>query len=175
MPRLNELTLSGWKAQKGLAFWIVLVGVAADQVTKLLAKHYLQLHQPVAVMPFFNFTLAYNEGAAFSFLSEAGGWQRWFFVILTVIISVVLVFWIGKLKPYEKYTRTALALVLSGAIGNNLIDRPLYGKVIDFLDVYYQSWHWPTFNIADCCISIGAVLLLLLSFREEKPNNGFID
>jgi len=171
---LNGLTLSGWRTQGFVALFIVVISVVADQVTKNVAEQLLVLHQPIAVIPFFNFTLAYNEGAAFSFLSEAGGWQRWFFVVLSAVISIVLIFWIGQLKKYEKLTRISLALVLGGAIGN-LIDRALYGKVVDFLDVYYQAWHWPTFNIADCCISVGAVGLLLLSFREGEPKDGFIE
>lgn len=174
MPKGINLDLSGWGAQRSVALFIVIIAVVADQVTKNMAEQMLQLYQPVAVMPYFNFTLAYNEGAAFSFLSKAGGWQRWFFVVLSTVISIVLIFWIGRLKKYEKLTRISLALVLGGAIGN-LIDRALYGKVVDFLDVYYQQWHWPTFNIADCCISVGAVGLLLLSFWEEKPKDGFID
>ena len=173
MHKGYTLSLSGWKAQSFIALIIVVVSVIADQISKELAEQFLLLHRPIAIMPSFNLTLAYNEGAAFSILSDAGGWQRWFFVILSTLISVVLIFWIGGLKPYEKWTRICLALVLGGAIGN-LIDRVLYGKVVDFLDVYYQQWHWPTFNIADCCISIGAVGLLLLSFKAEQPKDGEI-
>ncbi len=163
--------LQGWKDQNYIAVSIVVLSVIADQITKNMAENMLSLYEAVRVMPLFNLTLAYNEGAAFSFLSEAGGWQRWFFVILSSLVSVGLVFMIGRCHDYEKITRISLALVLGGAIGN-LIDRALYGKVIDFLDFYYGASHFPTFNIADCCITLGAIGLLYLTFNEEKPPRG---
>lgn len=146
--------------------WISIAIIIADQITKIVADQYLQYGQPVAVMPMFNFTLLYNTGAAFSFLSNAGGWQRWFFIFLSSSISVVLIIWLYKLPAQQKFQTLSLALILGGAIGN-LIDRSLYGHVIDFLDVYYQHRHWPTFNIADSAISIGAVMLIIDSFRKQ--------
>lgn len=145
--------------------WISLLVVILDQATKLIAETYLNFQVPVSVMPMFNFTLVYNQGAAFSFLSDAGGWQRWFFIGLSSVISIVLIVWLNKLKQHQKLLTVSIALILGGAIGN-LIDRSIYGHVIDFIDVYYQQHHWPAFNIADSAISIGAVLLIIDSFKN---------
>jgi len=152
--------------------WLFVSGiiVVIDQITKQLAENSLELYERVAVIPFFNLTLAYNEGAAFSFLADAGGWQRWFFVILTIVICTVLIIWLKKTD--NKIEQWAISLVLAGAIGNNLIDRLLFGHVIDFLDVYYDVHHWPAFNVADMAISGGVALFILATFVhrpvEEK-------
>ncbi len=140
--------------------WVSVVVLLVDQCTKLLADAMLTLHQQVAVVPFIALYKAYNPGAAFSFLSDASGWQRWFFVVLAVIVIGVLLVWLRRLSARETGTSLALALILGGAAGN-LIDRLVYGYVIDFIDVYYGSWHWPAFNVADAAISVGAFLLLL--------------
>jgi signal peptidase II len=140
--------------------WVSVVVLLVDQCTKLLADAMLTLHQQVAVIPFIALYKAYNPGAAFSFLSDASGWQRWFFVVLAVIVIGVLLVWLRRLSARETGTSLALALILGGAAGN-LIDRLVYGYVIDFIDVYYGSWHWPAFNVADAAISVGAFLLLL--------------
>lgn len=142
------------------------VAIVLDQLTKLWADSSLVLHQPIAVMPSFNLTLMYNEGAAFSFLSDAGGWQRWFFSGLALLISVVLVVWIKRLKSNETWTIWALSLILGGAVGN-LIDRLVYGHVVDFVQWYYGSFYWPAFNIADAAITIGTVILLASAFLES--------
>ena len=150
--------------------WITLLIILLDQITKIAADQYLVYQQPVALMPLFNFTLVYNQGAAFSFLSDAGGWQRWFFIVLSITISIVLVLWILKLKPQQKLQTASIALILGGAIGN-LIDRSIYGHVIDFIDVYYQTHHWPAFNIADSAITVGAILLIFDSFKNHEQNS----
>jgi len=140
--------------------WITILVITLDQISKILADHFLQYHQPVSLMPMFNFTLMYNPGAAFSFLANQGGWQRWFFLALTSIVSVFIFLWIRKLKPQQVLQYTALALIL--------------GHVIDFLDVYYQQHHWPAFNIADSAISVGAVLLIYDAIKnstEESNEN----
>jgi len=134
--------------------------VMLDQLSKQLAEQWLHLYQPVPLLPSFNLTLMYNEGAAFSFLSDAGGWQRWLFAALAFTISLAIIWWLKGLQRREKRLAIALALILGGAVGN-LIDRLLYGHVVDFLDVYYADWHWPAFNIADAAISVGAVLMVL--------------
>lgn len=146
--------------------WIVLSVILFDQATKLLADTYLNYRQPIAIIPMFNLTLVYNPGAAFSFLSEAGGWQRWFFIVLSITISIVLIIWLQKLTADQKLQTISIALILGGALGN-LIDRSIYGHVIDFLDVYYQQHHWPAFNIADSAICIGAFLLIIDSFKNR--------
>ncbi len=143
--------------------WLSLVALVLDQCSKIAVDSSMQLYQSISVLPYFNLTYVHNTGAAFSFLSEAGGWQRWFFAALAAVISIVLTLWLSRLKKHETLLAIALALVLGGAIGN-LIDRLAYGYVIDFLDVYYQSWHWPAFNIADSAISLGVFLMILESF-----------
>ena len=111
----------------------------------------------------FRSTLMHNTGAAFSFLSDAGGWQRWFLSAVAIGVSVFLVIWLKRLTDTQKLQATALALILGGAIGN-VIDRLWLGHVVDFIQVYYDEWYWPAFNIADSAITIGAVLILYDSF-----------
>lgn len=150
--------------------WLTLslLVIGADQLTKIAAEAELQLHEAVPVMPFFNLTLAYNEGAAFSFLSDAGGWQRWLFSGLAVVISLVITFWLRRLSSAERLTGFGLALILGGAIGN-LIDRLAYGHVIDFIQLYYDRWYWPAFNLADSAITVGVVLLLIDGLVTKQP------
>lgn len=143
--------------------------IVLDQLSKGLMTAWLELHQTVAVLPFFNLTLAHNYGAAFSFLASAGGWQRWFFILLGVGVSLVLIIWLKRLGQAARLEAASLALILGGAIGN-VIDRVLHGYVIDFLDVYYDSYHWPAFNIADSAICVGAALLILDSFRRKTES-----
>ncbi|MEK7322850.1 MAG: signal peptidase II [Pseudomonadota bacterium] len=169
-----------------MRIWLTIAGVVLliDQITKQLAEAMLSFGESVAVMPFFNITLAYNTGAAFSFLAQAGGWQRWFFAALALTVSAVIFVWLRRLKPQEKWSGVALALILGGALGN-VIDRILFGHVIDFLDVYYTAdqcmalfsfeplaegmrCHWPAFNIADSAISVGAVMMVIDSLRGGK-------
>lgn len=138
-----------------------------DQLTKWWVLSVFQPYEIQPVLPVFNLTLVFNEGAAFSFLSDAGGWQRWFFIGLTSVISLGLLVWLMRLKPSERLTGLALAMILGGALGN-LVDRIRMGKVTDFLDFHWQGWHWPAFNLADSVITLGVVLMLLVSFRETK-------
>lgn len=150
-------------------FSIAIITIVIDQITKWIASNNLAMHDPVPVMPSFNFTLMHNYGAAFSFLSDAGGWQRWFFTIVAAVISVVLVVWIVRLKAHEKWLGIGLSLVLGGAIGN-LIDRVSYGYVVDFIQWYYDRFYWPAFNIADSAIFVGTGILLLSTFfTKEEP------
>lgn len=148
--------------------WLSLLAVILDQVSKLAVAGSMQLYESIELMPFFKLTYVHNTGAAFSFLSEAGGWQRWFFAGLALVISAVIAVWLTRLKQHETLLAVALALILGGAIGN-LIDRLAYGYVIDFLDVYYGSWHWPAFNIADSAITLGVILMLAESFGLGRP------
>ncbi|MCO6412414.1 MAG: lipoprotein signal peptidase [Thiogranum sp.] len=144
--------------------------VVLDQITKLIAVQQLVYGQPLPVLPFFNLTLMYNPGAAFSFLSDASGWQRWFFVAVSSIASVLLVWWLHKLESGQWLLALALALVLGGAVGN-LIDRLWLGHVVDFIQLYYRSFYWPAFNVADSAISVGAVLLIWDAlFVKHKPS-----
>lgn len=159
--------------------WVSFVVIFLDQITKWMAEANLELGgEPYAVMPHLNFALAYNYGAAFSFLGDQDGWQRWFFSILAVVVSIIILIWLKKLKPSENWTALGLVFVLGGAVGN-LIDRVLYGRVIDFIDVY-ADWdvfflnhgHFATFNVADIAINIGAIILVTVSLfhKEEKSS-----
>ena len=143
--------------------WLSLLVIVLDQLTKYMASTLLVYYKPLAVIPMFNLTLMHNTGAAFSFLDDADGWQRWFFTIIALAVSVFLVLWLKRLTVQERLQAIALSLILGGAIGN-VIDRIWLGYVIDFLDVYYGQWHFPAFNIADSAISIGAVLIIYDSF-----------
>ncbi|MEA3274803.1 MAG: signal peptidase II [Pseudomonadota bacterium] len=151
-----------------MARWLWLAGLVLvlDQGTKWLAESLLEPYRPVPVAPLLNLTLMYNEGAAFSFLADAGGWQRWLFAGIALIMTVVLVVWLLRLKTHERLMAAAITLVVGGALGN-LIDRVLTGRVIDFIDVYVGDWHWPAFNVADSAITLGVAVLLLVSFRGE--------
>jgi signal peptidase II len=140
--------------------WLSLSIVVSDQITKNLITDWLDYHQSENIFAGLNMTLVYNTGAAFSFLSQAGGWQRWFFIILTSGVSLALIYWLATLPRQRKWLAVALALVLGGAIGN-LVDRIRLGYVIDFIDVYYKHWHWPAFNVADSAICIGAIMLII--------------
>ena len=134
--------------------------VVLDLWTKNIATQSLTLYRPIELTSWLNMTLAHNYGAAFSFLSDAGGWQRWLFTGLASVVTVVLVVWMFRLTPREKMTAAALGLIIGGAVGN-LVDRINHGYVVDFIDVYYQGWHWPAFNLADSAITCGVVLLLI--------------
>ena len=149
----------------GLAALIVL----ADQFTKVLILGYYKLGDSTLVTSFFNVVRVHNSGAAFSFLAGAGGWQRWFFTGIGIAAAIFIV-WMLKSHPGQKLFSFALACILGGAIGN-VIDRSLYGYVVDFLDFHYAGWHFPAFNVADAAISIGAVCLILdeiLRVRRSK-------
>ncbi|MEC8880202.1 MAG: signal peptidase II [Pseudomonadota bacterium] len=141
--------------------WLWLTGlmIVLDQVSKHWVVARFDLYERLEVLPFFSLTLAYNSGAAFSFLAGAGGWQRWFFAAVAVIAVVLILGWMRKLRD-ERMQGAALALILGGAVGN-LYDRVVLGHVVDFLDFYWGDYHFPAFNIADTAITIGAALIIL--------------
>lgn len=151
--------------------WLTLLVILLDQGTKQLVVSQLQLRESVYVLPFFNFTYLTNPGAAFSFLSQQGGWQRWFFTALALIVSGVLLAWLSRLERKESWTALGLALILGGALGN-VIDRIFRGgEVVDFLHLHYQGHYFPAFNIADSAISVGVAVMLfdalILSKRQD--------
>ena len=163
--------------------WIAVVVLIIDQATKIWANTSLDLHRPTDFLPYLNITLSYNTGAAFSFLSQAGGWQRWFFVVLAIGVSGFIVHWIRRLPSTDVWLAIALSLILGGAVGN-VVDRIYLGYVVDFLDFYYLSasclpffatnggqCHWPTFNIADSAIFVGAIMLVIDSFRSKNEDD----
>ena len=147
--------------------WITIIFVIIDQVTKHLAAGNMNLYESIEVLPFFNITYVHNPGAAFSFLADQEGWQRWFFTIIASAASMLFLVWLAKTPKENKVLCIAFALMLSGALGN-LIDRVLFGYVIDFLDFYIGTSHWPAFNIADSAILVGASLMLLDSYLSDK-------
>ena len=151
------------------ASWLGLSGlvIVLDQLTKFWVVSALRLGQSIELTSFLNLVFVYNPGAAFSFLSDAGGWQRWFFVILALAVSGWLTFLIRQ-HADERLLPLAAALIMGGALGN-VIDRIRFGAVVDFVDVHAAGWHWPAFNVADSAISVGVALLILqqLFFAEK--------
>ncbi|MDQ5921787.1 MAG: signal peptidase [Pseudomonadota bacterium] len=145
--------------------------VILDQITKLTVRNYMRLFDAQYVTDYWNWTLAYNQGAAFSFLAHEGGWQRIFFGILASFVSIALVFYILNRK-YSNLIGVAVSFILGGAVGN-LIDRVVFGKVTDFIDWHYIDYHWPAFNVADSFITVGVTLLVIDSiFMHRKAKKG---
>jgi signal peptidase II len=144
--------------------WIAVAIVVFDQLTKFIAADYLMQHGEIYLTPFLNLVLVHNTGAAFGFLSSAGGWQNIFFITVAVAASAFILWMSWRLSAKDKLLATGLMLVLGGALGN-LTDRLIHSYVIDFIDFYYGTWHWPAFNVADSAITLGAVILLLDALR----------
>jgi signal peptidase II len=165
MPKAGRFGHMTW-------LWLTLLVFVIDQATKFYFDNSLTMYQQIVIIPdYFSWTLAYNTGAAFSFLADAAGWQRWFFAAVAVVVSVILVVWLKRLKPHETWLAVALALVLGGALGN-LVDRVIFGHVVDFILVHWQNkWYFPAFNIADTAITCGAILLALDMFKSEKSGD----
>ncbi len=150
--------------------WFLLVSfivLVADQGTKLWILANVPLYYDINILPIFDITYVRNYGAAFSFLADAGGWQRYFFTGIAIVISALLIFWMWQTKWHEQRQLWAFSLILGGAIGN-VTDRIAYGYVVDFLHFYYDGWHFPAFNIADIAISCGAALLIIDAIIEAK-------
>lgn len=147
--------------------WLSLAVIIVDLATKAWFSAHMVEGESRDLLPFFSWTLAHNYGAAFSFLHDAGGWQRWLFGGIAVAVSSGIVWWLTKLKGGEAFLAAGLALVLGGALGN-LYDRITLGYVVDFVHVHYGSWHFPAFNVADCGITVGAFILIIDSLFLEK-------
>ena len=149
--------------------WLSLLIVVVDQVPKLYFNSNLSMYQQIVVIPdYFSWTLAYNTGAAFSFLADGAGWQRWLFALIAIVVSAVLVVWLKRLGRSETWLAVALALVLGGALGN-LYDRVVLGHVVDFILVHWKNTHYfPAFNVADSAITVGAIMLALDMFKSKK-------
>ncbi|HLB31781.1 MAG TPA: signal peptidase II [Gammaproteobacteria bacterium] len=168
-------------ASRGIRWmWLSVLVIGIDQIVKDRISANLVYLEPVSLLPFLNLTLVHNTGAAFSFLDDAGGWQRWFFMALSTGVSIALLIWLYTLPGQRRWLAASLALILGGAVGN-LIDRVVAGYVIDFIDVFYGTWHFPAFNVADSAISIGAVMLIIDTFwfdgavvttHDGKPGGG---
>ncbi|WP_432454303.1 MULTISPECIES: signal peptidase II [unclassified Agarivorans] len=150
--------------------WLSVLVFALDQATKYAIAANFNLYESLPITPFFNLVSVRNYGAAFSFLSDAGGWQRWFFTAIAIGVSGLLLWWMKKTSVAQKWQAIAYALVLGGAVGN-VFDRLVFGYVIDFLDFYIGSYHWPSFNVADSAICVGAVLLVLDSLFSSHSKD----
>ncbi|UQB29298.1 signal peptidase II [Pseudomonas syringae] len=149
--------------------WLTVLIVVIDQASKYYFENSLSLYQQIVVIPdIFSWTLAYNTGAAFSFLADGAGWQRWLFALIAIVVSAVLVVWLKRLGRDDTWLAIALALVLGGALGN-LYDRIVLGHVIDFILVHWENrWYFPAFNVADSAITVGAIMLALDMFKSKK-------
>lgn len=148
-----------------IAILIILSVVAIDQVSKYAALHYFTFLEPIYVAPFWNWFLVYNPGAAFGFLADYSGWQRYFLSALAIVVSAWL--WVLVKKEKDKKIAITFALIIAGALGN-VIDRVRFGVVIDFIQWHYAGYYWPAFNVADSAITLGAVLLFIFSFQSKK-------
>ena len=169
----QENRLSKLPKPNALAWLAVSVLVIAlDQITKAIVRHALLPYMPHEVIPHvLNWTLAFNRGAAFSFLADSSGWQTWLFGILAVVVCIGLIVWLARTARRDWRTALPVALIIGGALGN-LIDRLIHGQVTDFIQVYWQAWSFPAFNIADSAITVGAVLLIvfgLLGGHASQP------
>jgi signal peptidase II len=156
-------------AEKSGWVWLPLTAVmiGADQLSKLWIVHHFNPYERLRLLPVLDITLAYNPGAAFSFLADSSGWQRWLFTALAIIVGLGIVIWMKRLKASAQWMSCSLALILAGAIGN-VIDRLRIGHVVDFVVAHWDNHEFPTFNVADSAITIGAVLLLFDALRESR-------
>ncbi|MGH8274404.1 MAG: signal peptidase II [Gammaproteobacteria bacterium] len=152
--------------------WLALafVVLVADQFAKLLVLYYLKPYEQVNLLPVLNITLLFNRGAAFSFLAGATGWQQWLFVVLAAAFSIAIIVWLFRLPPRGRaWLAAGLALILAGALGN-AIDRVWHSHVIDFIQVHYSDvWYFPTFNVADSAITVGAIIAIADAFFHRRP------
>lgn len=167
-PEIGPNQASPTPAASHTARWvgIALLIIVLDQATKLVFDQWLSYGQRVPVLPFFDFTMLYNRGAAFSFLAGQDGWQRWLFTVIALTASGVII-WLLRRHPRETLFCAALTLIMGGALGN-AIDRLAYGHVVDFLLFYWHPWYFPAFNIADMAITLGAVLLIVDELRKVR-------
>ena len=147
--------------------WISASVIAIDQLSKAAIEHGLAPYQSIVVLPVLQITRLHNSGAAFSFLANAAGWQRWLFTVLAIIVSVALVMWLRRIDRGARALASAVALILGGAVGN-VIDRLRLGHVVDFINAHWGEHYFPAFNVADSAITIGAVLLMLDAWLEAR-------
>ena len=168
---MSERRWFGLQAGASNWLWVALAVVLLDQWTKYLVVDNLDEFQEIVLLPVLDLMRLHNEGAAFSFLGDASGWQRWLFTALGIAVSAGILVWLRRLPPSGAHLLAAgLSLVLGGALGN-VIDRVLWGHVIDFIRVHYEQWYFPAFNVADSAITVGAVLLILdnlLDYRRTR-------
>ncbi|MDP5031466.1 MAG: signal peptidase II [Paraglaciecola sp.] len=162
---LKLLSQTGWRF-----LWLSLLVFVLDQYTKGLIVEHIELYQAIQITSFFNLTHVYNYGAAFSFLHDAGGWQRWFFTAIALGVVVLMMWWLKQLSRSHILLPLAFCLIIGGALGN-AYDRLVLGHVVDFLVVYYQEWVWPAFNVADSAICVGAALMIVDMVKNKEQKN----
>ncbi|OOS01427.1 signal peptidase II [Canicola haemoglobinophilus] len=154
-------------SKTGLSFlWISAVAFLVDLATKFVVVQNFSLYESINILPFFNLTYARNTGAAFSFLADHAGWQKYFFIVLALLISVFLIYSLYKNNIVQRLQNTAYAMIIGGALAN-AADRAYHGFVVDFFDFYWKDWHYPIFNVADIAICIGATLLAIDAFKND--------
>lgn len=147
--------------------WLSWLVIILDQFSKWIAVRHLPFRSPIEILPVFNLTLDFNSGAAFSFLQGENGWQVWLFSGIAIVVSVIIIVWLKRMSKSQTLSAVSLSLIVGGAIGN-LIDRVLHGAVIDFLSWHYHNYYFPTFNVADTAVSIGAFLFIIAMSLEKK-------
>ncbi|EKO3561519.1 signal peptidase II [Vibrio fluvialis] len=149
--------------------WLALLVFLADIAIKLVVMNSMGYgwENRIEILPFFNLLYVHNYGAAFSFLSDQAGWQRWLFTGIAFAVVGLLAFWMRRLPSSDKWNNMAYALIIGGAVGN-VFDRVVHGFVVDYLDFYWGTYHWPAFNLADSAICIGAAMIILDGFRGKK-------
>ncbi len=147
--------------------WVSIIVLIIDRITKCLAQKYLILYRPFAILPGFNLDLSFNKGAAFGFLNHQSNWQVWFLGMIAFAVSIGIITWLTRLLRHENWMGIALSLIVGGALGN-LWDRLSQGQVTDFIQLYISHFYWPTFNIADSAICIGATMLFLHAIFKKK-------
>ncbi len=160
-----KIKQSGWRY-----LWLSAVVLLLDQATKYWASLSLELYFPNKITSFFNLTLMHNEGVAFSILADQSGWQRYFIAVVASLIVLWLLYWLRYNRSSLKLQNTALVLVIGGALGN-IVDRIWLGYVVDFIELHYNGYYWPAFNVADSAIFLGAVLLIIDAFKNKESNN----
>ena len=161
---MKPVMQTGWRL-----LWLSALVVLFDQWTKTVASSHLALYIPQKVTSFFNLTLMHNEGVAFSILANQSGWQRYFIAVVASLIVIWLLYWLYQNKSSQRLQNTALVLVIGGAIGN-IWDRIVLGYVVDFIELHYQQYYWPAFNLADSAICLGAVLLIIDAIKNRHEN-----
>lgn len=150
-----------------IMLWVAIAVFVLDRVSKMWVMQHLDFHQPLTIFPFFDLTLAYNTGAAFSFLDSASGWQNWFLGSMAVTVSIIMLVWLLQLSSKEYWMSIALCLILGGALGN-LLDRILHGHVIDLLSFHWKDWYFAIFNVADSAICLGAFMIFWQWMRKGR-------
>lgn len=175
MERVRRALMLNTIRSSGLRYlWLTAIVFVLDQWTKISVVKQIELYQSIEITGFFNLTHVRNYGAAFSFLADSGGWQRWFFTIIALVVSVVIIRWLSQTKKTQVMLPIAFCLILGGALGN-VYDRLVLGYVVDFLSVYYEDWYFPAFNIADSAISLGAFLLIVDMFKNKEDESEKVD